>query len=406
MPQFAYRARDKTGALRTGDRFASSAEALNEELSKEGVYPVEIREQTDTETFLDKFKSFFQGNTLLMEEMSMFSRQMMLLSKTGVPIISSLRQLATFTRSFRLNAALNGVADNIEKGKSLSDSLAMYPKVFSPLVINIIHIGENTGHLTEAFGNLYDYLNFEIKNRRLIKETFRYPIFVVISILLAILVLNIFVIPTFSKFYSGIDTTLPWQTRFLINMSKIFTEHGFLLLALVVSICLVIYKYVKSPKGKARFDGLLLHMPLFGRLYRRLMLIRFSQSLAIILNSGIPVSQGLTLVKNSLNNKNIEAQITSSQELIERGTSFTQSMGKIELFTPLETQIMAVGEKNGELGASMEYISNFQSSEIEFDLKRLRDNLGPLLLMVIAGLVLIVALGIYLPVWNMISLVH
>ena len=147
-------------------------------------------------------------------------------------------------------------------------------------------------------------------------------------------------------------------------------------------------------------------MPIFGKLYRRLILIRFSQSLAIILNSGVPISQGLTLVQNSLSNKYIEKQIAGAKELIERGNTFTEAMSKIELFTPLENQIIAVGDKNGELGPAMSYIGTFQSSEIEFDMKRVSDSIGPILITAISGLVLIVALGIYLPVWNMIDLVH
>jgi MSHA biogenesis protein MshG len=406
VPQYIYRARDKTGSLRTGERFADSADILNEELAREGIYPIEIRLHETTESLSTRFKTLIQGKWLLTEELAIFARQMQLLSKTRVPIVSAIKQLATYTRSFKLQDALNGVADHIEKGKSFSESLRHFPDVFSPLVISIISIGESTGHLTEAFGNLYAYLSFEAKNRRLIKTTFRYPVFVVISILAAILVLNIFVIPTFAHFYTNLDTQLPWQTRFLIGMSTIFTRYGVYLALAILAVIYLMRRYISSPEGKARFDRMLLHMPMFGKLYRRLLLIRFTQSLAIILNSGVPISQGLNLVKTSLNNKTIENEITEAQEQIERGTSFTKSMGKIELFTPLEFQIVSVGEQNGELGASMEYICNFQSSEIEFDLKKLSDNLAPILITIISGLVLIVAMGIYLPVWNMIELVH
>lgn len=406
MPQYTYRGRDKVGTLRVGERFANSVDDLNNELSREGIFPIDIKEAVSTEGYLSQFRSFLQGQTLHLEEMSVFSRQMERLTKSGVPIIASLRQLADYTRSTKLAVALKGVADYLEKGKSLSAAMANYPNVFSPLVVNIIHIGENTGHLTEAFNHLHEYLNFEAQNRKMIKATFRYPIFVIISIVLAIVILNIFVIPTFARFYVNIEVALPWETRFLIGMSTLFTKYGFLILFILICLCYLIYRYLKSPSGSYKFSRVLLHMPIIGKLYRRLILIRFSQSLAIILNSGVPVSQGLTLVKNSLNNKYIEEQISAAQELIERGNTFTQAMAKIELFTPLENQIIAVGEKNGELGPAMQYIGTFQSGEIEYDLKRLGDNIGPILITAIAGLVLIVALGIYLPVWNMINLVH
>lgn len=406
MPQFNYRGRDKTGTLRAGERFAASADALNEELSREGIFTTEIRENIATESYLDKLKGFMQSETTHLQELAMFARQMELLNKSGVAIIPALRQLATYTKSLKLADALNGVSDNLEKGKSLSASMANFPKVFSPLVVNIVSIGENTGHLTEAFGHLYAYLDFESKNRKMIKSTFRYPMFVVVSIFLAIIVLNIFVIPTFAKFYNNLDVPLPWETRLLIGSSNIIMHYGIFIILGFIGLCYFIHRYLKTPAGSNRYHKFLLHMPIFGKIYRRLILIRLSQTLAIILSSGIPISQGLTLVKNSLNNKYIEDQLSASQELIERGTSFTQAMSQIELFSPLENQIISVGEKNGELGPSMSYIGTFQSSEIEFDLKRLNDSIGPILIGAISGLVLIVALGIYLPIWNMVDSVH
>jgi MSHA biogenesis protein MshG len=199
---------------------------------------------------------------------------------------------------------------------------------------------------------------------------------------------------------------LPWETRLLIGMSNIIMHYGVYLLLGFFGFCYLIYRYLQTPGGKNKYHRMLLRMPIFGKIYRRLILIRLSQTLAIILNSGIHISQGLSLVKNSLNNQYIEDQLTAAQELIERGTSFTQAMTQIELFTPLEHQIISVGEKNGELGPALSYIGTFQSGEIEFDLKRLNDSIGPILIGAISGLVLIVALGIYLPIWNMVDLVH
>lgn len=406
MPQFIYKARDKSGALRTGERFANSADTLNMELAREGIFPIEIVETTHEVSLLDKIRDFFQNRALQLTELAIFARQMQILTRTGVPIVSALRQLATYTKSNRLNVALNGLADSLEKGKSLSSGMANYPGVFTPLVVNIVNLGENTGHLSEAFGHLYEYLEFESKNRKMIKSTFRYPMFVGITIIAAIVILNIFVIPTFARFYTNIDISLPWETSLLINMSNVFTKYGVYLAAGIGLLGYAFYRYLQSDTGRYKWDHLLLRMPIFGKLYRQLLLIRFAQSLSIILNSGVSISQGLTLVKNSLNNRYIEDQIVTAQEMIERGNSFTQAMTSIEIFTSLEQQLIAVGEKNGELGQAMGYIATFQSSEIEFEIKRINDNIGPILITVIAGMVLIIALGVYLPVWNMINLVH
>lgn len=406
MPTFIYRGRDKAGTLRSGERVANTADVLNDELSKEGIFATEIREQVASESPLDKLKAYMHNRTKLLDEMAMFARQMQLLIKSGVPIIPALRQLATFTHSLALANALNGISDHLEKGKSLSAAMDNYPDVFSPLIVNLIKIGESTGHLTEAFGHLHRYLEFESKNRKMIKATFRYPIFVMISIVLAIVALNFFVIPTFAKMYTDLNTPLPWETRALITSSNIMTHYGIYILIAFGFLVYLFNRYVNTPKGKLAYANFKLRVPIYGNVYRRLLLIRLSQTLAIILNSGIPIAQGLTLVKQAMSNQAVENQLAEAQEQIERGTSFSQAMLKVKLFSPLENQIITVGEKDGQLGPAMEYIGTFHNSEIEYDLKRLSDSIGPILIGIISGLVLIIALGIYLPIWNMVDIIH
>lgn len=406
MPQYTYKGRDKEGNLRSGDRSSLSADTLNAELNKEGIFPTEIQLTESKKTWMQTFLSFVQGEGLQLDELAVFARQMQLLHQSGVPIVTSLRQLASFTRSQRLSQALTEVIDHVEKGQSLSAAMAIYPKVFSPLVISIIQIGEKTGHLTEAFSHLHSYLAFESHNIKMTKASLRYPLFVIISIFLAIIMLNIFVIPTFSKFYSNIEVSLPWQTRFLFGMSNLFVEDGIYLLIFAIAFTVIIYRYLHTAKGKYKLDHIVLRLPVFGRLLKHLILIRFSQSLAIMLNSGVSVLQGLSLVKNLIGNTFIKDQISQAQEMIERGSPFNLAMSKVELFTPLENQIISVGEKNGELGPAMSYIGKFHTDDIEFELKRINDLIGPILISAISVLILIVALGIYLPVWNMINLVQ
>lgn len=406
MPQFIYRGRDRGGHLRVGQRFAFSADNLGIELIKEGISPIQIKLSHSERSYLDKFHDWAQGETLHLQELAIFSRQMELLHKAGVPMVTALKQLAAHTRSYRLAHALHGVIEHLEKGQSLSSAMYYYPEAFSPLIINVIQIGENTGHLSEAFAHLHSYLEFEASSTKQIKSAFRYPIFVSVSIIFAIIILNIFVIPTFAKFYVGLTVSLPWQTRLLIGISNSVVDYGMYLLVVVVASSIMIYRYVRTPQGRYRWNHYALHIPFIGNLLKRIILIRFAQSLSIILTSGISVTQGLTLVKNIINNTYIGEQISRMQEGIERGVPFTQALTKIELFTPLEIQILGVGEKNGELSPALNYISNFHGQEIEFDLKRMNDWIGPIMITAISILILIIALGVYLPIWNMINLVH
>lgn len=406
MPQFAYRGRDKNGLLRKGERFAVSADDLGNDLFKEGITPIDITVIVSKVNILESLTDLFQNNAALLEDLAMFARQMQLLHKAGVPIITAIRQIASFSRNAQLAKALNGCIEYLEKGEKLSSAMTHYPKMFSKLMVNIVQIGESTGHLSEAFEHLHGYLDFEAKNSKQIKGAFRYPIFVCVAVLIAIVVLNIFVIPTFAKFYGNMETSLPWQTSLLIGMSNLFVYYGIYLLILFIGISYFTIRYLNTPAGRYNWNKFQLRIPIIGRLIKRLILIRFSESLAIILNSGISVIQGLTLVTDLLQNAYIKVQVDQSLELIQRGNTFTQSISSIELFTPLELQIISVGEKNGELGAAMKYIGNFHSQEIEYDLKRMTDLIGPIMIAIVSVLILILAMGIYLPIWNMINTVH
>ncbi|TAK71739.1 MAG: type II secretion system F family protein [Gammaproteobacteria bacterium] len=406
MPQFNYRGRDKEGQLRAGQRVAPSADQLNSDLIKEGIFPIHIAIVKEHADYLEKLQEWFQGQSLHTSELAIFARQMQLLHRAGVPIVTALQQLSSHTRSRRLAHALNGIIEHLEKGESLATAMQYYPSIFSPLMVNIIQIGESTGHLDQAFEHIHEYLEFETSTVKQIRSAFRYPIFVLISIAIAIVVLNLFVIPTFSRFFLNLSVSLPWQTRVLINISNFFVHDIYYLIAILVVGGFFLYRYLKSPQGKYRWNKLELRIPIFGKLLKRIILIRFCQSMSIILSSGLSVTQSLVLVKNIIPNAYIVAQISEMQDAIERGVPFTQALKKVDLFTHLEIQILAVGEKNGELSPALSYIGHFHGDEIAFDLKRISDMIGPVLMGFVSLLILIIALGIYLPIWNMINLTH
>ncbi len=406
MPQFQYRGRDKEGNLRLGQRYAADIDILNTDLLKEGISVIHVSITDERNSYFDKIRDWLQGESLYLEELAIFARQMQLLHQANVPIVVAIRQLASHTHSHRLAHTLRSLIERIEKGESLATAMQNYPRVFSPLIVNIVQIGENTGHLSDAFGHIHQYLAFESQTIKQIKTSFRYPLFVFVSILLSFIITNIFVIPTFAGFYSNLQVALPWQTRLLIGTSHFFIHDGIYFLMFVGVMTGIATKYLRTPTGKYRWNKFELHIPTIGTLIKRIILIRFCQSFAIVLNSGISVIQGLILTKQTITNSYIVEQISMMQEAIERGVPLTKAAEKVDLFSPLEIQILSVGEKNGELGPALVYIANFHQHEIEFDLKRMSDLVGPVLIGAVSILILILALGIYLPIWNMINTTH
>jgi len=406
MPKFTYRGRDGQGRLRIGQRIAFNIDSLNADLINEGITPIEIKESKSEDSFLDRAKFFFRSKTLYTEELAIFCRQMQLLLQAGVPLTEAINQLADINKKSIFSQKLKNVATYIQKGESLSAAMQHFPTFFSPLLISLIQIGENTGNLSESFGYLFQYLEFEVNSKKQMISVFRYPTFILFAVIIAIIILNIYVIPTFSKVYSNINVDLPWQTSFLIAMSN-FVMHFqiYLILAFILS-SFLIYRYIRTPQGKYAWGRIQLNIPILGKLIRRLILIRFSHSLSIVLKSGVSIKEGIPLTKNTISNTYIQRQIQEMNDAIHHGIPFTQAISHIKLFAPLELQILSVGEKRGELSPALSNIADFHSQEIAFDLKRLNDLIGPILISAVALLILLIALGIYLPIWNMINLTH
>lgn len=404
MQEFTYRGRNHKGKLVVGERSAESEDALCNDLIKIGVFPVNIEKSSHMPVESEDVLARFESNATYFEELAIFSRQMQVLHSAGVPIITALQQIGTYTRSTKLSLAITGIIDHIERGEKLSAAMARFPKAFSPLIISIVQIGENTGELSESFKHLHEYLSFESENIKQFKSAFRYPIFVSIAILIAILVLNIFVIPSFAGFYSNMNVSLPWQTRVLIASSNLFTHYGHIVFATFAAFSYAFYRFKKKPGGQYAIDKIKLHLPIFGKIIKRILLTHLSQTMAIIINSGVPLSNAFKLTKDVLQSEYVRKQLEDAQKELAHGKEFTIAIGKIELFSPLELQILTVGEKNGELGSAMSYIGEFHQHEIQFDVKRLNDWIGPALIAFTSVLILIVALGIYLPIWNMINL--
>ncbi len=189
-----------------------------------------------------------------------------------------------------------------------------YPAVFSPLMVNLIRIGESTGHLSEAFSHIHQYLSFEATNIKQIKSAFRYPLFIIGSIILAMVVLNTFVIPSFAKFYVNLSMTLPWETQLLISTSHFFVHYGLYALVAIIIGSFMTLRYIKTAEGRLHWHQFLFKIPILGKLLKRIILIRFCQSLSIMLSSGLPITQALELTRQTISNSVINREMVAMQE--------------------------------------------------------------------------------------------
>ncbi len=336
----------------------------------------------------------------------MFTRQMGALIKAGIPITRAISGILESVHNPLLVKALSDIKQQLESGRSLSISCARHPKVFSNLYISMIQVGENTGKLEECFAMMSEYID---RNRRItnnIKTALRYPTTVVIAVGIAMVIVNLFVIPKFAAFFEANNLELPWQTVFLLNTSNFFVSYWAYMLVLLVGGVVAFKRYIDTPEGKLKWHRFILKVPLVGDILHRAFMARFARSFSMAYSAGVPIVQAMGVISRSIGNEFISTRVNGMREGIERGDSLTRTAYQTEMFTPVVMQMFAVGEEAGNLEEMMTFIADFYEEEVDYDVKTLADKIEPLIYVAIGIMVLILALGIFVPMWDLAQLAN
>ena len=338
-----------------------------------------------------------------LDEMVMFFRQMHALTRAAVPVTSVLTRLAESARNRLFADALNDLAQSVASGMNLSVSMRAHPAIFSPLVINTVGAGEKSGQLEHAFKELAAYLEFESKAIKRIKSATRYPLIVIIGISVAIAVVTTVVIPSFAKLFNSVGAELPWMTRMILGFSSFMVNNGMLILiGLIISFICFRY-YIRTPKGRLRWHHWILRMPIFGSLIERSLIARFARLFGIVYRAGLPLTDGIRQVSDAIDNAHISQRLNYIQERLNSGDSLTAAAAGCGLFSPMVLQMLQVGEESGMLEDMLHYIAEFYEQEVDYDLARLDDLISPLIIIILGVMVLLLALGVFLPMWDIID---
>ncbi len=406
MPQFAYKGRNARGSLVQGEIDAGTIDAVATQLFNIGITPIDIKERAEKAESDISFSSYLNKKPPNLDDLILFSRQMYTLMKAGVPMVRCFTGLIQSTRNFKMVDAQKDILSNLESGRDLSSSLARHTDIFSTLYISMIRVGENTGRLEESFLRISQYLEREKETREQIKAALRYPIFVLIAIAIAIAIINIWVIPAFIPIFEKADTELPWQTMLLISTSDFFVSWWPLILASVVGLIIGFNLYTKTEQGRYIWDRFKLKIIIVGDIINRATLARFARSFSMALTSGVPLIQALTVVSRAVDNEYIGEHILNMRNGIERGEALTKTAALSNMFTPLVLQMMAVGEETGQVDDMMTEVADYYEREVDYDIKNLSASIEPVLIVAIGAMVLILALGILLPMWDLSKVVR
>jgi len=400
MAQFSYKARKSGGELATGVLEAPDASTVAQILAGRSFTPIEIVENNQVQASESTEISFFTPQITL-DDLVIFSRQMYSLAKSGIPILRAVRGLADTNNSKRMTVILDDVAGQLERGRTLSSALNKHRDVFGSLFVSIVHVGENTGKLDEAFLQLSFYLARDQETRKQIKAATRYPTFVILAIVVAMVIMNTVVIPIFANMFLSFGAELPLMTRVLLATSDLFiTKWQYLITGIALTI-FMIARYLGTPNGRYKWDRAKLKLPVVGSILERTLLGRFARSFSMMLNSGVPLPSALNLVAEAVNNSFMAKRILGMRKNIEKGESLSRVAGSSKMFTPLVIQMISVGEETGRVGELLAEVADFYEREVDYDLKSLTSKIEPILISVVAGMVLILALGIFSPMWDM-----
>jgi len=403
VPQFAYQGRNARGELVKGVLEGADSGAVADQLFNTGITPVNIDAASSGpgRAAGGIWQMQIGEPKVELADLMLFCRQMHTLLKAGVPIVRGLAGLQESSENPTLAKVLADVRESLESGRELSLTLRRHPKVFTNFMVSLVRVGELTGRLDEVFLRLAEFFAFEKKMRDDIRAALRYPLIVILALVVAMFVVNIFVIPAFAKIFATFRGELPLMTRVLIFTSEFFVAYWPAMIVVGVAAIVGGRVYVGSGAGRYQWDRLKLRLPVVGELIHKATLARFARSFALSGKSGVPIVQALAVVANVVDNAYLETRILQMRDGIERGESILRSAVAAGVFSPVVLQMVAVGEETGEIDALMGEIADMYEREVAIEVEGLTAKLEPILLVFMGVLVLILALGVFLPMWDL-----
>jgi MSHA biogenesis protein MshG len=405
VPSFSYKARSKEGKLVHGRADGEHVQQVAERLIANGVTPLDIQQLGAVAAGIDLEKLLRKVGVgrVTTSDLVMFSRQMYTITRAGVPLLRGLRGLIASTHNAMLRETLEDILQSLEGGRDLAGSFARHPDIFPKLYVSIVGVGEATGTLDKSFQRLTEYLAQEKDMHDRVKGAVRYPMIVVITIVLAAMFLSTFVIPKFAPIFAQLKGELPLPTKILLGSSALIHDYWPYTLATVVLVFFGLRHYINTTDGRRKWDELKLRVPVMGRLIYEATLARINRSLSISISAGMPMTQTLAVIARASGNVFMSEKIQMLASKVERGESLTSAAEQAHLFSPLVLQMIAIGEETGALPELLDEAAGYYEREVDHSLKNLSASIEPILIVCVGGMVLVLALGIFMPLWDVIS---
>ncbi len=401
MPVFRYLGRTSRGEAVKGVLEADSPESLADHLFARGITPTEILPTNVSQDVVHDAWKKLGGGRPQTNDLIMFSRQMHSLTKAGLPLLRGMSSLASSTPNQIFREVLGQILENLQAGRDLASSLAQHPEVFSKFYVSVIRVGENTGNLPVAFMRMYEYLGMEKRIKDKLSAATRYPATVIVAIAVALVVITVFVLPKFEPIFASLGDNLPWATRVLLGVSGFVTEYWYIVVAGLLMAYMGFRIYVQSDEGRYQWDKQKLKLPILGGITHKATLAKVCRSFALTIESGVPIVQGLNMIAQATGNEYMCEGVLSLRTGVEHGESLSRTAQTSGLFSPLALQMIMIGEETGALGELLVEVADFYEREVDYELENISSALEPILIVAVGSMVLVLALGVFLPLWDM-----
>ena len=400
MPQtYEYKVRDRTGNVLTGQLVGDSESLVLQRLREMGMTPVEVKRSGRG---LSMEINVRPGRVKL-KQVAVFCRQFATMVNSGLPILRALTILGDQTDSKELSKILVQARTDVEGGASLSAAMGKHPKAFSNLFLSMVKAGETGGVLDDVLLSLADQIEKEVELRRKIKSAMTYPIVVVCLVMLILGAMLLFVVPQFETIYASLGGQLPLPTRVLLGVSNAFRTYWYLVLLALGGGAVAFRRYKRTENGRARVDALKIRVPLFGPLFLKVALARFSSTLGMLLRAGVPILQALDNVKETVNNRVLSTAVEDVKTSVREGESIAGPLGRHKVFPPMVVQMLAVGEETGAVDTMLDKVSEFYNNEVTATVDALTSLIEPLLIAIIGGAVGAAVIALYMPMFDIIN---
>ena len=401
MHSYQYKGRNEMGEVLQGEIESPNPQAVARWLSETGIYPISIQLTPEPKESPPWLARLIGENEVKPGDLLLFTRQMGSMCKSGLPLMESITGLQKTAPSKGLAKVLRRVRADLDNGAELSAALANHPTVFNDYYVNMVRVGENSGRLEEAFHSLHKQLNFDRQMKQRIKSAMRYPSFVLAAMAIAMGILTVFVIPVFAKTYEGLKVELPLLTRVLLGASNFAVAYWWVVLGGSLLAVVLVRAFVRGPQGRYLWDRHKLRLPVFGSIITKGTVARFCASFATAYKSGVPIVQALELVSRVVDNAFYARRILLMRRGLERGESFARVARSAGIFTALELQMIMVGEESGDIEGMVGQIAELYEEDVVYEVSRLSESIEPILLGLMGGLVGVLLLGIFLPMWSL-----